>query len=123
MHPNEYLSRELLETKGVAFGLNGIRRLKNREIESVPVGYTNKEFIDVYGKLVLDQVSKKAAMSYPENTTLVINCVLNTMYMPDEWEELIVRVKESLLQTSFREVYLYDAVGQYSHNVYPCAKV
>ena len=41
MHPNEYLRRELLEKKGGAFGLNGIRRLKSKEIESEPVVYTN----------------------------------------------------------------------------------
>jgi hypothetical protein len=119
MHPNEYLSRELLETKGAAFGLEGIRRLKSGEIESVPVGYTNKEFVESYSKLVLKQIAKKAKMRYPENTTLIVQCALNTIYTPDEWEWLIARVTEALPDTSFREVYLYDTVCQYSHSLHP----
>lgn len=47
MHPNEYLSRELLETKGGGFGLNGIKRLKNGDIESVPVGYMNMDSLSI----------------------------------------------------------------------------
>lgn len=46
MHPNEHLSRELLEKKGGGFGLEGMRRLKSGEIESVPVGHKGKEFIE-----------------------------------------------------------------------------
>jgi hypothetical protein len=48
MHRNEHLSRELLETKGGAFGLEGIRRLKNGEIESLPVDFRE---IYLYGTL------------------------------------------------------------------------
>ena len=119
MHPNEYLGRELLDKKGEAFGLEGIRRLKNGEIESISVGYTNKEFIDSYCQLVLGQIAKKAKMPYPENTTLVVQCTLNTIYMPDEWESLITRVKDAPPQSSFREIYLYDTVCQYSQTLYP----
>ncbi len=119
MHPNEHLSRELLETKGGAFGPEGIRRLKNGEIESIPVGYKNKEFVESYSKLVLKQIAKKAKMPYPKNTTLVVQCTLNTIYTPDEWLALITRVREALPEMSFREVYLYDTVGQYSHSFHP----
>ena len=122
MHPNEYLSRELLETKGGAFGLEGIRRLKGGGIESIPVGYTNKEFVESYSKLVLRQIAKKTKIPYPENTTLVIQCTLNTIYTPDEWEALIDRVEEALPESSFREIYLYDTVGRYSHSLYPRSK-
>lgn len=119
MHPNEYLSRELLDTKGSVFGLEGIRRLKSREIESVPVGYTNKEFIESYSNLVRAQIAKKAEMPYPADTTLIVQCTLNTVYMPDEWEALISRVRTELPKSVFREIYLYDTVCQYSHTLYP----
>jgi hypothetical protein len=119
MHPKEYLSRELLETKGGGFGLEGIRRLKSGEIESIPVCYSNKEFIESYRKLVLKGIAKKSKMPYPANTTLVVHCTLNTGYMPDEWEELVDRVGEGLPESSFREIYLYDPVCHYSRSLYP----
>jgi hypothetical protein len=119
MHPNEYLIRELLDTNGVAFGLNGIRRLKSGEIESVPVGNSGKEFIQTYSKLVLERINQKAKINYPPNTTLIIKCVLNTVYMPDEWDTLISQVSIGLPNVRFHEIYLYDAVGQYSHTLWP----
>lgn len=119
MHPNEHLSRELLEKKGGAFGLEGIRRLKSGEIESVPVGYSNREFIDSYSSLLLKQIGKKAKNLYPKNTTLIVQCTLNTLYMPDEWDALLGIVRPALAALPFREVYLYDAVCQYSHSFYP----
>jgi hypothetical protein len=119
MHPKEHLMRQLLETKGGAFGLAGIRRLKSGEIVSTPVGYKNKEFIEAYSKLVLNEITKKAKKPYPENTTLIVQCTLNTIYMLDEWEALIADVREALPESSFREIYLYDTVCQYSHSFYP----
>ena len=119
MHPKEYLMRELLDTEGGAFGLEGIRRLKDGTIESVPVGYTNREFIESYAKIVIDQIAKKAMIRYPENTTLIVQCTLNMPYMPDEWGDLMARVRASLPQSCFREIYLYETVCQYSQVLYP----
>ena len=119
MHPNDHLSRELLDTKGGAFGLEGIRRLKDGSIESVPVSYKNREFIDSYAALLQARIAKKAKLPFPENTTLVVQCTLNMPYMPDEWEELIARIRPSVPSSPFREIYLYDTVGQYSVSLYP----
>lgn len=119
MHPNEYLSRELLDTKGSAFGLKGIRRLKNRDIESVPVGYTNREFVESYAELVKDRITSKSAKPYPKETTLIVQCTLNMPYMPDEWEDLMARVRPSLAGTPFREIYFYDTLGHHSLAAYP----
>lgn len=119
MHPKEYLLRELLDKKGGAFGLEGIRRLKGGEIESVPVGQTNREFIEAYATLLIGQIAKKAAIHYPENTTLIVQCTLNRPYMPDEWGELMARLRTALPQSAFREIYLYDTVCQYSQVLYP----
>jgi len=118
MHENEYLSRELLDTRGNAFGLDGIRRLQNGEIESVPVSYTNCEFIDSYASIVIDQISRKASKPYPADTTLIVQCTLNFPYMPDEWRELMSRVQAALPTSGFREVYLYDPVCYYSQLLY-----
>jgi hypothetical protein len=58
-------------------------------------------------------------MPYPKNTTLIVECTLSMPYMPDEWTELMGRVQANLPSTQFREIYLYDTVGQYSLSLYP----
>lgn len=116
VHPNEHLSRELLESKGGGFGLDGMRRLKGGEIESVPVVYTNGEFIESYCQLLLQSISKKAGMTYPKATTLIVQCTLNNLYMPDEWRALVDRAGSLLPPMSFQEVFLYDPICNYSHS-------
>jgi len=119
MHRNEYLSRELLESKGGGFGLDGIKRLKSGEIESVPVGYSNHDFIDSYNDIVRKQIAKKSAMPYPENTTLIVQCTLNMPYLPNEWEELMARVATELPHSNFREIFFYDTVSHHKKFLYP----
>ena len=119
MHRNEYLSRELLDKKGSAFGLEGIRRLKNGDIESVPVGYTNREFVESYAELVKDRIASKAAKLYPKDTTLIVQCTLNMPYMPDEWDDLMARLQPTLSKVPFREIYFYDTLGRHSLIAYP----
>lgn len=114
MHGNEYLSRELLERKGGAFGLEGIRRLRNGDIESVPVSYKNREFVESYAKLVTDRITAKANKPYPRNTTLIVQCTLNMPYMPDEWADLMASVRPALSGTPFREIYFYDTLDHHS---------
>lgn len=114
VHPKDYLSRELLDTKGGAFGLDGIRRLKNGEIESKPVTRRNREFIQSYSELVLKQVGKKAGIKYPPETTLIVQCTLNTLYTPEEWEVLVAEVRSRQPEHQFREIFMYDTVSEYS---------
>jgi hypothetical protein len=89
VHPNDHLSRELLDTDGVAFGLDGLQRRKDRSIESVPVGYANRNFIEKFVGFVLEQLAKKEKKRYPPHTTLIVQCTLNLPYMPDEWSDLV----------------------------------
>lgn len=119
VHPNEYLSRELLDTKGSAFGLDGLRRLSDGSIESVPVGYTNMEFIGTFARFALDQVAKKEKKRYPPHTTLIVQCALNLPYLPAEWSELVERIQQGLPASQFKEIYLYDPVAPYSYRVFP----
>lgn len=114
MHPNDYLSRELLDTKGVAFGLDGIRRLKSGEIESVPVVHRNLELMKSYSEMVLKQIGKKTGINYPFETTLVVQCTLNRLYMPEEWEALVAEVRNHQPEHQFREIFMYDTVSEYS---------
>lgn len=113
VHPNDYLSRELLDAGGVAFGVEGIaREKKTRKIKSEPFVRHNGDFIDSYCPLVLNQITKKAGINYPAETTLIVQCSLNTLYMPDEWEALVVKVRAGLPNHNFREIFVYDVVSE-----------
>jgi len=118
MHPNDYLSRELLDKEGFSFGLDGIKRLKSREIVSEPVSHSNFDFVLSFSKLVLKQIDKKISISYPANTTLIIQCSLNTLYTPDEWEMLIADVRKNISAHNFQEIFIFDAVTNYNSSLY-----
>ena len=114
MHPNEYLNRELLDSGGVTFGVAGIQRLKTRAVQSTPVVHSNSDFVHSYCPLVLRQISKKAAINYPPETTLIVQCTLNSLYTPDEWNLLVAQVETALPEHGFREIFMYDVVSEYS---------
>lgn len=113
VHSNDYLSRELLTKSGVAYGVEGLSRTKSRAIASQPVVHTNSEHVDAFVPIVLTQISKKAAIAYPEGAVLIIRCSLNTLYTPDEWQELCGKVQIALPQHSFREIFLCEPVFDY----------
>ena len=119
VHPNEHLMRELLESKGSAFGLEGIRRVTGGEIVSEPVSYSIGEVVSSYAALVLQEVSAKGAKAYPPNTVLVVQCFLNTLYMPNEWQSLMAQVSASMPHHPFSAVFFCESLGQYTHTVYP----
>ena len=119
MHSNEYLSRERLEKTGGCFGVNGLKRLKNGEIESEVVGFTNDEHVQQYIDIFLRQIAKKVAIPYPENTALIVQCTMNTVYMKDEWERFVQAVDEKLPSHSFSEIFIYDDLRQFAHTFYP----
>jgi hypothetical protein len=119
MHQNEYLMREVLNQQGFAFGLEGLRRLENGQIETNPVSYTNRDFIDKDEKLILERIVSKATIPYPSETTLIIDCKLHIMYYEDDWKELITRLQIGLPETNFREIYLYNEAGRYSFSFFP----
>jgi hypothetical protein len=72
------------------------------------------DFIDAYSALVLDQIAKKAAIHYPDQTTLIVQCTLNSLYMPEERDALILKVRAGLPQHSFPEIFMYNAVSEYA---------
>jgi hypothetical protein len=119
MHPKEHLMRELLDTKGSAFGVDGIRRLKDGSIESVPVSYTNHDFVDAYASLLRDRIAAKASRPFPKNTVLVVQCTLNMPYMATEWEHLINTVRPSISASPFSEIYLYETLHRHSASLHP----
>jgi hypothetical protein len=119
MHPNDYLNRELLDTKGYAFGLEGLRRLKSKEIESAPVVHTNQDFIETFAQLLIERIKSKTLKPYQLNTTLVVQCSLNTLYTPSEWEKLEELVIASNIAHQFSEIYVYDSTCEYTFSLWP----
>jgi hypothetical protein len=75
-----------------------------------------------FAGIVLDQIAKKEAKPYPQNTTLIVQCTLSLPYMPEDWDDLIGHVRQELPASQFREVYLYDPTGRYSYRIFPKTK-
>jgi hypothetical protein len=121
VHENEHLMRELLNTKGGGFGLDGLRAGKGkrgeREIESEPSVYTNQAYINDMCDLILRaieaKIKKLANGDYPEGTTLIVDCVLMTIFLPDEWEKLVVKVKTGLPSHNFFHIFLTASSARY----------
>ena len=113
MHPNDYLSRELLDTEGYSYGVEGIRRKKDRSIESIPGVLSNQDFIEPHSSIVIERILSKAKKPYPKNTTLIVKCTMNTIYMECEWNEFIINIQNGIESTQFDEIYIYDDVRNY----------
>ena len=101
MHPKEYLGREHLEKEGHSYGYNGLKRKKDGSIESVPVSYRRLSFIDEDSERIQTLIKNKCAKKYPENTTLIVQVSLATVYGANEWTKLIEKVSNCLPKNQF----------------------
>jgi len=117
VHPNDYLAREHLNVSGGVFGLDGLERTKNHGVTSIPTVHVGDSFIHSYVELVFGELMKKAAKAYPERTALVVQCSLNRLYLPDEWEQLVSNVRGKVTAHPFSEIFLYDPVCEYSVSI------
>lgn len=107
-HQNEYLARERLETGGGCFGVSGLTRLKDGSIHSEVIVHTNQDQVDAFAEIVTKLLLKKAEIPYPDNTTLVVTCELNGLYLPDDWQKLLADVRLKKVEHSFDAIFLYD---------------
>lgn len=122
VHENEHLMRELLNSKGGGFGLNGISHGKGkrgaRDIESVATVYNNQNYIDDMCEIVLKAIQAKilklAKGDYPEDTTLVVYCSLITVFDSIEWGKLVGMIRLRLPKNEFKCIFLTGASGHYS---------
>ncbi|MNC13242.1 hypothetical protein D3C75_609790 [compost metagenome] len=57
-------------------------------------------------------------ISYPENTSLVVQCHLNSLYVPSDWQLLVSEVERAIVATPFCEVLLIDSL---THRATPLA--
>jgi hypothetical protein len=121
LHKNEHLMRELLNSKGGGFGMDGIEAGKGkrgvREIKSEPTSYSAFSFIDDMCEIILKAVeaktSKLEAGVYPNDTTLIVDCSLITVFLADEWDKLIRMVRARLPHTGFARIFLTASSGHF----------
>jgi len=114
-HPNQYLMRERLNSDGGAFGLDGLKRVKDpsgvKSVESEPTVNSNLETITAMADLIFGAIKAKASAYYPPDTTLILNVELNGLYLSREWLQLVQHVREGCPPHNFVEIFLCAGVG------------
>lgn len=114
MHENEHWIWKLLSSGSPAFAPEGIAKPKRKPAISEPVVFRNAGHVERFVPIVLRQLSKKAEVSYPADTSLVVQCCLNSLYTPDNWELLVREVKRQMPVHSFREILLFEGTREYA---------
>ncbi|GEM_PF-2505849 len=105
MHKNEHETWKL----DASFAPEGIKR-KGKLVTSAPVSFEHQEHVEKFVPIVLNEITKKIAKDYPENTSLIVQCYLNSLYLANEWENLVQGVKNQLPKHSFREILIFDGL-------------
>lgn len=110
MHSNEHLLRERLESHGHAFSVDGLsvsgtKRKGNRTVDSKVLGGNDASATAAMAELICQSIERKAGR-YPDHTTLIVECTLNTQYGDDNWQDLIEIVRQGLQEHSFDGVFL-----------------
>jgi hypothetical protein len=112
MHENEHWVRKLLNEGRPAYAPEGIEKRRGEPAHSTPVVFTNDEHVLGFAPLVVALIRKKTDIPYPENTSLVVQCHLNSLYTPDEWQLLVMTVQQQLQSSRFQEVLLFDGTTE-----------
>jgi hypothetical protein len=119
VHPNEHLARRLLHERGGSFGPKGISRDKETgAIISTPHVHTPDELAADLADQILECLESKSSKPYPPGTTLIINCITNSLILPSEWDDAIERVRKAQAHLAFREVFLLEMVSSHSATLY-----
>ena len=112
MHENEHWIRKLLNEGKPAYAPEGIEKQRRQPVQSKPVVFTNDEHVLGFAPLIVSLIRKKCEIPYPEYTSLVVQCHLNSLYTPEEWQLLVSMVERELRSTPFREVLLFDGTTE-----------
>lgn len=106
MHKNEHWRWKL----DGSFAPEGITKLKKGGVVSEPVTFTNTEHVEKFIPIILKQLNKKSKIPYPDNTSLVVQCHLNSLYTIDDWQLLVDETKRNLPTHTFNEILIYDNI-------------
>jgi hypothetical protein len=119
VHENDHILRRFLHEHGHSFGPKGIKKdSKTKKNISLPHVYTNYEAQEDLAAKILESIKAKNKKKYPKLTTLIIQCFLDTLFMEDEWEYAIQKLKDSLIMHKFYEIYIFDSNHHYSSTLY-----
>jgi hypothetical protein len=114
MHENEHWIWELLSSGRPAYAPEGVTKVRGKEAVSEPVVRRNTEHVANFVPIVLEQLGKKVALSYPDDTSLVIQCSLGRLYTREEWDLLAREVKRQVPPNKFREILMFDPICGYT---------
>jgi hypothetical protein len=115
VHENEYLLRERVNTKGFAFGAQGLtahgsKGSNDRDVASEVVVYREGEFVIDMARMVLRSICNKIAKPYAEHTTLVVVCTLTMCCRDDEWYDIVKAVRATLPKHRFDAIWMLESV-------------
>lgn len=118
VHENDHLLRRIIDEKGHAFTAKGIViDRKAKKVTSDPYAYRNDESQDDLANRLVERIRAKSTITYPTGTVLVIQCFLDTLFLEDEWNDAIERVKRAGVKHRFREVFIFDSNHHYSATI------
>lgn len=119
VHENDHIARRILNKNGKVFGVKGIQKNpQTGEYISEPYVYTNEELSEDLAQKILERIKAKTKIKYPADTTLIIHCFLDTLFLEDEWEYAIQKVKDTAVEHRFREIFLFDSNHHYAATLY-----
>ncbi len=117
MHANEHWIWKLLSQGKAAFAPDGISKPRGEPVQSKPIVFTNTEHVGSFVPIVLAQIAQKAEISYPPNTSLVVQCSLNSLYTPDDWNLLTQEVRRQLPSHSFRDILMFNGTTEMATSI------
>jgi len=119
VHENDHIERSILNKNGHVFSVKGIKKdSQTGEYISQPYCYTNDELSEDLAQKILERIKAKTKIRYPAQTTLLIQCFLDTIFSEDEWEYAIQKVKVSGIEHRFREIFIFDSNHHYAATLY-----
>lgn len=119
VHEKDHIARSISNRNGHVFGVKGIQKdPQTGEYISQPYVYTNYEHSEDLAQKILERIAAKTKIRYPANTTLIIQCFLDTLFLEDEWEYAIKKVKDSSIQHEFREIFVFDSNHHFAATLY-----
>lgn len=110
-HPKDYLMRECLEKGVPCFGGDGIERLRNGTIESVPIVTDPDEIIQKLANWIESRLTSKENKGYPDaaSTFLIIPIFPDILLWPNEWTEILQKLKLTADNSSFCDLFICNS--------------